>query len=211
MGLDLVVLAKEHNGVDINPTDVIGARRANRDDRQVMDELRRIWESGDQATAFDNFVDNVASCDVPPIVIQYGDGFASAMPAVRAEVQYYGFRGKAIEPASNRVSAFAERNGHDMSWLYGELATQTEIESTIDLLQSILEDYRRENAEITSRAEQFYRAWRRREFAEHERLEQSFRDDPGTEEHIFELFAFFGAIDWLRFWADKGFTIAADY
>ena len=173
-----------------------------------MDELRRIWESGDQAATFETFVDDVVSRDVP---IQYGDGFESAIPAVRAEVQYYGFRGKAIEPAGNRVSAFAERNGHDMSWLYGELGTQAEIESKINLLQRILDDYRRENAEITSMAEQYYQAWRRRDFAEHEKIEQSFPDDPQTEEHVFELFSFFGAIDWFRFWAGKGFTIAADY
>ncbi|GAB5406967.1 MAG: hypothetical protein Aurels2KO_51980 [Aureliella sp.] len=211
MGLDLVVLAKEQHGVDINPTDVIGARRANRDDPQVMDELRRIWESGDQTATFDAFVDDVVSRDVPPIVIQYGDGFESAIPAVRAEVQYYGFRGKAIEPAGNRVSAFAERNGHDMSWLYGDLATQSDIESRIALLQRIIDEYRRENAEVTSTAEQCYQAWRRRDFAEYEKMKQSFRDDPETEQHVFEVFSFFGAIDWFRFWVDKGFTIAADY
>ena len=211
MGLDLVVLAKEKDGVEINPTDAIGARRANRDDAQAMEALRRIWEAGDRAATFDAFVDDVVSREVPPIVILYGEDFESAMPAVRAEVQYYGFRGKAIEPAGNCVSAFAEQNGHDMSWLYGELNTQAEIESKIELLQSILDGYRGENAEITSIAEGYYQAWRQRDAAELEKLEQSFRNNPETAEHVFQLFSFIGAIDWFRFWVDKGFAIVADY
>lgn len=88
---------------------------------------------------------------------------------------------------------------------------QADIEAKIHLLQQILPNYRRENAEITSLAERHYGAWRRRDSAEAQKIEQTFQDDPETEEHVFELYSLFGAIDWLRFWADKGYKIAADY
>jgi hypothetical protein len=211
VGLDWIVLAKEQDGVEINPTDVIGSRRATRDDPEVLSELRRIWAAGDQANTFDQFVDELVSRDVPPVVILYGKGFEAAIPAVQAEVQFYGFRGKAIEPNRNRVSAFAERNGHDISWLYGEFATQTDIEKAINLLQRILSDYRREAVEITSLAERYYGTWRRRDSIEMQKIEQELKGDPDLEDHVLELYSFIGAIAWLQFWADKGFKIAADY
>lgn len=211
MGLDWVVLAKERDGVEINPTEAIGAKRASRDDPEVMDELRRIWEAGDQSQPFDGFVEDAVSQVVPPIVVTFGSGFEAAIPAVRAEVQYYGFRGKAIEPKGNRVSAFAERNGHDLSWLYGDLESQGDIEAKIAQLVQIIDHYRRGNPDITSLAESYYHAWRQRNLAEMEKFEQAFESDPDAEDHLFELYAFFGVIDWLRFWSDKGFKIAADF
>ena len=207
MGLDLVVLAKGN----LNPTDAIGARRADRNDTQVMEELRRIWNAGDQTITFDAFVDDAVSGEVPPIVIAYGEDFESAKPAVQAEVQYYGYRGKSIEPGHNRVAVFAEDNGHDMSWLYGELVTQAEIESTIGMLQQTLDEYLAKNTEIAPSAREYYQAWLRRDAEEPEEIVQLFQDDPEAQEHVFELFSFFGVIDWLRFWADKGFIIKGDF
>jgi hypothetical protein len=211
MGLDLVIMAKQQYGIEINPTEVIGARRASRDDPEVMERLRTVWDAGDKASTFDEFVDELIAREFPPVVIHFGDGFEAAIPAVAAEGQYYGYRGKAIEPAGNRISAFAESNGHDLSWLYGKHGTKRVIESRINLLQRILDGYRDDNAEITTITEEYYHVWRRRDFAELEKLEQSFPDDPDSKDHIFELYSYFGAIDWFRFWADKGFAIAAEY
>lgn len=71
MGLDWIVLAKEQDGLEINPTEVIGSRRANRDDPEVMKELRRIWEAGNQTTKFDQFVDELVSREIP--VLHYSE------------------------------------------------------------------------------------------------------------------------------------------
>jgi hypothetical protein len=211
MGLDWIVLAKEQNGLEINPTEVIGSRRANREDPEVMEELRRIWEDGNQLTKFEQFVDELVSREIPPIVIPFASEFEAAIPAVRSEAQFYGFRGKTIEPYCNRISEYAERNGYDMSWLYGTFNTQVDIEAAISLLQQILSEYRTTNTQITSLAEKYYRAWRRHDSAEAQRMEEAFETDPEIEDHVLELYSYFGAIDWLQFWSDKGFKIVAEY
>ena len=46
MGLDWVVLAYEEDGRYVDPTETIGAKRACRDDPEVVAELRRCWERG---------------------------------------------------------------------------------------------------------------------------------------------------------------------
>ncbi len=117
MGLDWVVLAREEGDAEINPTEVIGAVRASRGDPDVVAALREIWAQQQSDDTFEEFLDHVVNQDPPPIVLPYGSDLSDAMPAVRAEAQYYGFRGKALEPSLSRVSAAAERDGEDFGWL----------------------------------------------------------------------------------------------
>jgi len=211
MGLDWVVVAREDGEVPVYPTEILGARRASRDDSEVLAELRRIWESGAQESSFDEFVEQLVSQEVPPVVIGFGEGCESAAPAVVAEGQYYGYRAKAIEPSLNRISVFAEQNGIEMDWLYDQMRSEAEIRERIELLETIFDRYRSENPEIVRDGEMFYADWRRApgEWMDHE--EKYAGGDAEVEEHLFEIYAFLGAIDWLRFWADKGFQIAAEY
>lgn len=211
MGLDWVVLGKEADGAYINPTEIIGARRASRTDPEVMAEMLRIWESGDKEISFQNFVEDLVSREVPPIVIQYGDEFEGALPAVMAEAQYYGYRAKAIEPDLNRISVFAERSGIKMDWLYGNMENESEIRERIQLLEKILDLYRSENSAVVELAEKFFADWRHARKDALDNMDKYSGGDAETEEHLFEIFGFIGAIDWLRFWSDKGFAVAADY
>ena len=127
MGLDWVVLEKEQNGRMVNPTEVIQAKRATRDDAEVLVGMLSIWKSGDQSIAFEDFVEEAVSSEIPPIVIPFGEGFQNAIPAVQAEVQYYGYRAMVLETRLNCVSQFGERSGYDFSWIFGQLSTQDEI------------------------------------------------------------------------------------
>ncbi|HEX2996883.1 MAG TPA: hypothetical protein VHP14_18825, partial [Anaerolineales bacterium] len=69
MGLDWVVLEKELNGVWVNPTEAIQARRATRKDAEVLAEMLFIWKSGDQSLSFEDFVEEAVSSEMPPVVI----------------------------------------------------------------------------------------------------------------------------------------------
>lgn len=211
MGLDWVVLAKEVNRVEINPTEVIGAKRATRDDPLIVNEMRLIWQDGDQTMTFDEFLTDTTSRDIPPILIPFGEGFQDAIPAFQSEVQYYGYRGKAIEPGLNCVSEFAEQNGYYMSWIYGEMATQSDIEERINSLEEIFNKYKSDYPEIASVGERYFLAWRQQQSAEVDQIEQDLEHDTDKEKIIFEIFGFLGAIEWLRFWSDKGFEIVADF
>ena len=211
MGLDWVVLAKEVNEVEINPTEVIGAKRATRDDPHIVNEWRLIWQEGDQVMTFEEFLTDATSRQIPPIVIPFGEGFHDAIPAFQAEVQYYGYRGKVIEPELNCVSEFAEQNGYDMSWIYGEMATQSDIEERINLLEKIFNKYKFSHSKIASAGERYFLSWRQQQVTEVDHIEQELEHDADKEKIIFEIFGFLGAIEWLRFWSDKGFEIVADY
>lgn len=211
MGLDWVILAKEVNRIEINPTEVIGAKRATRDDPLVVNELRLIWQDSDQAMTFDEFLTEVTSREIPPVVIPFGEGFQDAIPAVQAEVQYYGYRGKAIEPEFNCISEFAEQNGQDMSWIYGEMVAQSDIEEKINLLEGIFNRYKSIYPEIATAGEQYFLAWHQQRSVELDQIEQDLTNDIDKEKIVFEIFGFLGAIEWLRFWSDKGFKIVADF
>ena len=130
---------------------------------------------------------------------------------MRAEAQYYGFRAKAIEPRYNRIAAFAEGRGHDFSWLFGKLEARSEIEGRIADLEKALDRYRRENLEICDFAERYYSAWREGRPKDMAALEEQMGATADLEDHVYELFSVLGAIDWLRFWSDKGFRIAAEF
>ena len=65
MGLDWVVLEKVVDGKEINPTEVIGSKRACRDDSEVVNELRGIWEGGDYGKTFDEWLDELLVQEYP--------------------------------------------------------------------------------------------------------------------------------------------------
>jgi len=211
MGLDWIVLGKEQNGVWVNPTEVIQAKRATRNDAEVLAEMLFIWKSGDQSLSFEDFVENAVSLETPPIIIQFGTGFEKAIPAVQAEVQYYGYRAKVIEPRLNCVSRFAEQAGYDFSWIFGQLATQNEIVGRIRELEQIYKSFQVASEELTSEGEKYYQAWREQNKDLQDELEQRNFDNAEYWEDVLSVYGFLGAIDWLLFWSDKGFTVAADY
>jgi hypothetical protein len=211
MGLDWVVLEKEQNGIFINPTDVIKAKRATRDDAEVLAEMLSIWKSGDQSITFEDFVDDTVSNEIPPIIIPFGDGLQSAIPAVQAEVQYYGYRGMALESRLNCVSRFAEQTGYDFSWIFGQLSSQDEIVGKIKELEQIYEAFKSANKELALEGEKYYRSWREQNKDLQEKLEGIYLKKDKYWNDIISIYGFLGAIDWLWFWSDKGFTIAADY
>jgi hypothetical protein len=211
MGLDWVVLEKEQNGILINPTEVIKAKRATRDDAEVLVEMLSIWKSGDQSITFEDFVEDAVSNEIPPIIVPFGDGFQNAIPAVQAEVQYYGYRGMALEPRLNCVSRFAEQSGYDFSWIFGQLSTQDEIVGKIKELEQIYEAFQSANKNLALEGEKYYRAWREQNKDIQDKLEQAYLKNGEYWDDIISIYGFLGAIDWLRFWSNKGFTIAADY
>jgi hypothetical protein len=211
MGLDWVVLEKEQNGILINPTEVIKAKRATRDDSEVLVGMLSIWKSGDQSITFEDFVEDAVSNEIPPIIVPFGDGFQNAIPAVQAEVQYYGYRGMALEPRLNCVSRFAEQSGYDFSWIFGQLSTQDEIVGKIKELEQIYEAFQSANKNLALEGEKYYRAWREQNKDIQDKLEQAYLKNGEYWDDIISIYGFLGAIDWLRFWSNKGFTIAADY
>ena len=211
MGLDWVVLEKEQNGVLVNPTEAIQARRATRNDAEVLAEMLFIWKSGDQSLSFEDFVEEAVSSKIPPIVIEFGKDFQDAIPAVQAEVQYYGYRGMVLEPRLNCVSQFAEQSGYDFSWIFGQLTTQDEIIGKIKELEQIYESFQSANKELALEGEKYYRAWREQNKDLQDKLEQTHINNGEYWDDILSVYGFLGAIDWLRFWSDKSFTIAADY
>jgi hypothetical protein len=79
MGLDWVVLEKEQNGIMVNPTDIIKAKRATRDDAEVLVEMLSIWKAGNQSITFEDFVEDAVSSEIPPIIIPFGEGFQNAI------------------------------------------------------------------------------------------------------------------------------------
>jgi hypothetical protein len=211
MGLDWVVLEKEQNGILINPTEVIKAKRATRDDAEVLVEMLSIWKSGDRSITFEHFVEDAVSNEIPPIIIPFGAGFQNAIPAIQAEVQYYGYRGMALEPRLNCVSRFADQSGYDFSWIFGQLSTQDEIVSKIKELEQIYEAFQSANKKLALEGEKYYRSWREQNKDLQDKLEQTYLKNDKYWDDIISIYGFLGAIDWLRFWSDKGFTIAADY
>lgn len=212
MGLDWVVLEKVQNGVVVNPTETIQAKRATRDDAEVLAEMLSIWKSDNQSLSFEDFVEDAVSQEIPPIVIPYGNKFQDAIPAFQAEVQYYGYRGMVLEPRINCVSRFAEQSGYDFSWIFGELTTQDEIVGKIRELEQIYKSFQSAKDELALEGEKYYRAWRQQNQKLQDNLEQTYvnKGEPYWND-ILSVYSFLGAIDWLRFWSDKGFTIAADY
>ncbi|HEV7668588.1 MAG TPA: hypothetical protein VGS22_08700 [Thermoanaerobaculia bacterium] len=211
MGLDWVVLDREIDGTQVNPTEVLGAKRATRIDPEVLNEMRRIWETGDREVPFEEFVEGLVSRETPPIVISYGEGFEAAIPAVKAEAQYYGYRAKAIEPDVNRISAFAVANGISMDWLYDEMCSPAEILQKIQILEKVFDRYRVANSPAVQLAEKYDEEWKRRGKKSRVPMSEFSGGDAAMEEHLYEIHAFLGAIEWLRFWSDKGFEIVADY
>jgi hypothetical protein len=211
MGLDWVVLGKEQNGIFINPTEVIKAKRATRDDVEVLAEMLSIWKDGDQSISFEDFVQDAVSSEIPPIIILFGDGFQNAIPAVQAEVQYYGYRGMALESRLNCVSRFAEQSGYDFSWIFGQLSSQDEIVGKIKELGQIYSAFQAANKELALEGEKYYRAWREQNKDLQDKLEQTYLKNSDNWDNVISIYGFLGAIDWLQFWSDKGFTIAADY
>lgn len=211
MGLDWVLLEKEEDGVWVYPTETIQAKRATRNDAEVLAEMLFIWKSGDQSLSFEDFVENAVTLETPPIVIQFGEGYEDAIPAVQAEVQYYGYRAKVIEPRLNCVSRFAEQAGYDLSWIFGQLTCRAEILDKINELERIYESFQSTNKELTHEGEKYYRAWREQNKDLQDELEQRYFNNDTYWDDILSVYGFLGAIDWLRFWSDKGFTIAADY
>jgi hypothetical protein len=211
MGLDWVVLEKEQNGILINPTEVIKAKRATRDDAEVLVEMLSIWKSGDQSITFEDFVEHAVSNEIPPIIIPFGAGFQNAIPAVQAEVQYYGYRGMVLESSLNCISRFAEQSGYDFSWIFGRLSTQDEIVSKINELQRIYEAFQLANKKLALEGEKYYRSWYEQNKDLQDKMEETYFKNGKYWDDIISIYGFLGAIDWLRFWSDKGFTIAADY
>jgi hypothetical protein len=212
MGLDWVVLEKKQDGVLVNPTEAIQAKRATRNDADVLAEMLFSWKSGDQTLTFEDFVEDAVSLEIPPVVIPFGDGFQDAIPAVQAEVQYYGYRGMVLEPRLNCVSRFAEQSGYDLSWIFGQLTTHDEIESKIKELEQIYGLFQSANKELAFEGEKYYRSWREQKKDLQINLEQTHFDRGESYwNDILSVYGFLGAIDWLSFWSDKGFTIAADY
>ena len=212
MGLDWVVLEKEQNGVLVNPTETIQAKRATRNDAEVLAQMLSIWKSGDQSLSFEEFVEDAVSPEIPPVVIPFGNGFQDAIPAFQAEVQYYGYRGRVLESRINCISRFAEQSGYDFSWIFGELNTQDEIVGKIKELEQIYRSFLAANKELALEGEKYYRAWREQNKDLQDKLEDTyFNKGEAYWNDILSVYGFLGAIDWLRFWSDKGFTIAADY
>jgi hypothetical protein len=212
MGLDWVVLEKEVNGVVTNPTDIIQAKRATRNDAEVLAEMLSIWKSGDQSLSFEEFVEDAVSQEIPPVVIPFGDGVHNAIPAVQAEVQYYGYRGMVLEPRINCISQFAEQSGYDFSWIFADLNTQDEILGRIQELEQIYRDFQSVNHELALEGNNYYQAWRERNQDLQDKLEETyFKKGASYWNDILSIYGFLGVIDWLRFWSDKGFIIAADY
>jgi hypothetical protein len=212
MGLDWVVLEKEQNGFVVNPTEVIQAKRATREDAEVLAEMLSIWKSGDQSLSFEEFVEDTVSQEIPPVVIPFGDGFQDAIPAFQAEVQYYGYRGMVLESRINCISRFAEQSGYDFSWIFGELTNQNEIVGKIKELEQIYKSFQPANRDLILEGEKYYKAWRERNQDLQDKLEEAYLSKGESYwNDILSVYSFLGAIDWLRFWSDKGFIIAADY
>jgi hypothetical protein len=116
-----------------------------------------------------------------------------------------------LEPRLNCVSQFGEQSGYDFSWLFGQLSTQDEIISKIKELEQIYEAFQSANNELAIQGEKYYRSWCEQNKELQDELEKTYLDNGKYWDDIISIYGFLGAIDWLKFWSDKGFTIAADY
>jgi len=210
MGLDWVVIAKQDGAREVNPTEAIGARRVDPADEEVMAILHDVWSEGDRAQPFADFVRGLAAQEVPPIVIPFGLGFEAALPAVRAEVQYYGYRGQALLPDGNRVLRQRQDAGWSSDTLYADMPDAAAIEARRLALAQALSAYAEANVSICALARRYYASFRAQDQAAGAAIEDEFTDQDMAD-HVFEIFAVLGAIDWLAFWSDKGFRIAADH
>jgi hypothetical protein len=242
MGLDWIVLAKEEDGREVNPTEVLGVKRLERNTQdpeilsvvqesyeQHLEQLRRkpldrpSWLGrilGRKAEAprlptLDEFVESILErSEIPPVVVPFGPDARGAVPEVVAEVQFYGYRGKALEPDCNGISRVAEQQGHDLSWLYGDFETREEIEEKIGLLKAMLAEFERAHPESLESARDELARLRDPSTPEEEKLRLEIQSTEGNAESActsMDLAAVEGAIRWLEFWADKGFKIAADF
>jgi hypothetical protein len=211
MGLDWVVIAKEKDGKEINPTDILGAKRASRFDSEVVGKLRDIHTSRGERSDFDDWLSSLIAQDPAPIVIPFGPEYRDAVPGVQAEVQYYGFRGKALETEINRLSEFAVAKGNSMDWIWQDLDTEDKIKSSIQKLTSTLEAYSALHPRPYNIAKQRFDSWRSEDLEGVNKADQEIASDADMQDHVFEIFTYLAAILWLSFWQDKGFKIAADF
>ena len=211
MGLDWVVIAKQKDGKEINPTDILGARRASRSDIEVVEKLRMIHASRGEQTHFEDWLSSLLAQDPPPIVIPFGALCRDAVPGVQAEVQYYGFRGKALEPEINRLSVFSITNGNSIDWIWKGFETEEEIRNSIQRLSSTLEAYSILHPHPYEIAKRRFDSWHSEDVEGVAKIDQEIVSDFDMQDHVFEIFAYFAAILWLSFWQDKGFKITADF
>jgi hypothetical protein len=211
MGLDWVVIAKEENEREINPTDILGVRRASKTDPEVVERLRELYADRGEHLSFDDWLDSLVANDPPPIVISFGEDCRDAIPGVQAEVQYYGFRGKALEPDINRVSAFAVEDGRSLDWLWNDHDTTEQIDASVKWISDVLDAYNPSNQKAFDLAKRRFDAWRRQDTVAISKIDDETASDPDLEDHVFAIFAYLSARLWLSFWAGKGFRIAADY
>jgi hypothetical protein len=209
MGLDWVVLAREEGQDTVQPTEVLGAKRATDNDDDVINRLRDIWAGGEKGgQSFDEFLTTMRAQEVPPIVIGFGPDAQAAVPAVRAEGQYYGFRAQALDPQSNSLSAWAAKHGQGFNWLYQPMAGESQINEGVQELAHVLGQFRSAQPDIAALGDQYYTAWQSRQ--RDEELERQVVK-PELQELVFDVFAYLGAIAWLTFWSTKGFKIAPEY
>jgi len=211
MGLDWVVIAKVKGGKEINPTDILGVKRASRSDSEVMEILRDIHTSREEQTDFDDWLDSLIAQDPPPIIIPFGPESRNAIPGIEAEAQYYGFRGKALEPKFNRLSTFAVSKGRSMEWIWEDQETEKEINASIRRLTSTLEEYSHLHPQPYKIAKQRFESWYSDDTEEVSTIDEKIASDPELQEQVIDIFAYLAAISWLTFWQDKGFVIVADF
>jgi hypothetical protein len=263
MGLDWVVIAKEENGVEINPTEVLGAKRlepGTKDPevlsavRQMYDDhlakleqqahtdskpglLKRIFgakETKKRVPTFEEFINELTShYEYPPVVVPFGEEAKEAIPKIPATEQYYGYRGQALLPDVNGISRFAENKGEDLSWMHQELKTQSEIEDKITILQKILQLFEQAYPHEFVKAKETLGRYHDPNVPQEEKRKigleagvfdfetvqsmdpaeiKSFQEKAAESPCTFaDLEAYEGAVQWLTFWKDKGFSIAADY
>ena len=211
MGLDWVVIAKTVNGKEINPTEVFGAKRASKSDPEVVQKLREIHSARGERSPFDEWLHSLIEKEPPPIVISFGTDCRDAIPGVQAEVQYYGFRGKALEPEINKVSAFAVAEGRSMDWLWKDHDTADQIRDSIRWLSDILQTYSASHRRAYELAKRRFDSWRCEDIAEVAAIDGETSADANMEDEVFAIFAYLSAVLWLTFWQDKGFKIAADF
>ena len=214
MGLEWVVRATRKDGVSRLPTDVLGARRADRSDPEVLAEMRRFWQQeAFREFPFDTFVDRAMAKEPPPIVIRYGAEQRAAIPYAPAMVQYYGYRAKALEPHYNGVTARAGERGFGFEWLYDDLLFERQIRAAIGRLRELVAMEEVEAPELVGAARSFWSdVWLTTVNCATGEVATSLRCE--REEDLVrmsDILCVIGAASWLEFWLGKGFPIVADY
>lgn len=112
------------------------ARQAKRQQKELQAELRplndRLAANASLDQGFDAWARELAGQDNPPIILECNEQGRAGIPQhATTMLQYYGFRGKALETRINILSIFASEHGKSLG-LYSEFYLDDDGESRRD-------------------------------------------------------------------------------